>query len=250
MISLIICSIDSARFTAVQAMYKAALGDEPWEMIGVHDAKSLAEGYNHGIARARGDILAFSHDDVELLSPEFPQRLKGHLQRFDLIGVAGTSRLGNSRWICAGPPYIFGQVCHQQPDGRLGVDIYGAPCRTISGIQGLDGLFMAARRAVVEKVRFDEATFNGFHLYDLDFSYQAYLAGFRLAVVNDINFLHQSGGKYDAEWVAQAKRFEAKWRSKMPPIPYYQTQWSAAIVQSREHARELMNPVYWNEPSA
>ena len=40
-----------------------------------------------------------------------------------------------------------------------------------------------------------QVTFDGFHHYDLDFSYSAYRAGFRLAVVNDICIYHASERK-------------------------------------------------------
>jgi GT2 family glycosyltransferase len=245
MISLIICSIDPARFKAVEAMYRGALGDEPWEMVHVNDAKSMAEGYNRGIARAKGDTLIFSHDDVKILSLDFRGRLRRHLEHFDLVGVAGTSRLINGKWVCAGPPYIFGQVCHLKPDGRIGVDIFGAPRRVIGSIQALDGLFFAARRAVIEKIRFDETTFDNFHLYDLDFTYHAHLAGFKLAVANDINFLHHSVGKFDAIWYSYAKRFDEKWRASLQAFPVSISLSAAVVVNSREHAMEVMSPEYW-----
>ena len=41
----------------------------------------------------------------------------------------------------------------------------------VRNVQALDGLFMAARRSVIERVSFDPVTFDGFHGYDLDFSY-------------------------------------------------------------------------------
>ncbi len=42
------------------------------------------------------------------------------------------------------------------------------------GIQALDGVFMAMRRKVATSIPFDEALFDHFHLYDLDFSFRAY----------------------------------------------------------------------------
>jgi GT2 family glycosyltransferase len=247
MISLIICSIDPARFAAVEAMYRSAFGDEPWEMIDIHDARSLAEGYNRGAARSRGQTLIFSHDDIEILSPGFAQRVKSHLERFDLIGVAGTSRLINGYWASAGAPYIFGQVCHVQSDQKVRVDIYGTPRPAVGGIQALDGLFLAARRSLLDKVSFDAVTFDQFHLYDLDFSFAAYRAGFQLGVVNDINILHRSLGKFDHVWAEYGKRFEAKWRAHLHPGPQAMHRWTGVIVQSHEHALEVMNPPYWRE---
>src|SRR5580658_7626534 len=112
MMSLIICSKDAGKLSAVEAMYRIALGSYPWELIAISDAASLAEGYNRGVARSRGETFIFSHDDVEVLSPDFPARLMQHLSTFDLIGVAGTRQVINAAWASVGPPEIFGQVVH------------------------------------------------------------------------------------------------------------------------------------------
>jgi len=248
MISVVICSKDADRYAAVEAMYHAAFGDEPWELIRIPDAQSLAEGYARGVARAKGEQIILSHDDVHILSPQLPQRVRSHLERFDLIGIVGTSRLCNGRWISAGFPYIFGQICHFQPDKRsIFVDVYGAPRRVIRNIQALDGVFMAARRAVFDKVAFDAATFDGFHLYDLDFSYAAYQSGLRLAVANDINLVHFSVGAFGDEYTKYAKRFEAKWAGKLAPLTSTEYQWSGVLLRSSRHALEVMNPPYWDD---
>src|SRR5436305_10032323 len=105
MISVIICSIDPVRFARVCANYRQVLGNEPHEIIGIHDAKGMCEGYNRGLAQARGDIVIFSHDDIEILTPEFATRLKKHLLRFDVVGIAGTLLLVGAGWFNAGPPY-------------------------------------------------------------------------------------------------------------------------------------------------
>src|SRR5271168_4354609 len=123
MISVIICSIDPAKFVAVEAMYRAAMGDEPWELIGIHDARSIAEAYNRGFARSRGETVIFSHDDVEVLNPDFPRRITGHVARFDMIGVAGTDCVIGARWKAAGASHWFGQIAHHWKDGKFLVNI-------------------------------------------------------------------------------------------------------------------------------
>jgi GT2 family glycosyltransferase len=248
MISLIVCSIDAAKFAAVSAMYRVALGEEPFEVIGIHDARSLAEGYNRGVDRARGEILVFSHDDVEILNPDFAGRLKKHLVRYDLVGVAGTSRLLRAFWPAAGIPYIFGQVAHPLADGQIRVDIYGAPRPVVGKIQALDGLFMAARRGVLDRVRFDSETFDAFHLYDVDFSHQVYRAGMAVAVANDINLFHHSHGQFEAEWQKYVERFTAKWARIITPTQSAPFQWAAAIVATKAHALDVMSPWHWNKP--
>ena len=216
-VSVVICSIDAAKFARVSDNYRALYGAREVEIIGIHDARSLAEGYNRGIARARGEHLVLSHDDIEILTPDFADRLDRHLAQFDLIGVAGTTRLVTGKWESAGDPYAFVVICAPVPDsvGYVTVLRGGGPL-VVPGIQALDGVFMAMRREVATAIPFDEALFDHFHLYDLDFSFRAYRAGFALAVCRDIVMIHQSIGKFDAVWADYRRRFETKHRTHLP----------------------------------
>ena len=81
-------------------------------------------------------------------------------------------------------------------------------------MQSLDGVFMAMRRETLGELRFDERTFDGFHFYDLDFSYRAHLAGLRLAVSTDILVLHASEGQFADDW----KRYAARFLGKFPSL--------------------------------
>jgi len=44
MISVVCCSIDPVRAAAIERHYERLLGDEPYEIVAVRDARSLAEG--------------------------------------------------------------------------------------------------------------------------------------------------------------------------------------------------------------
>ena len=80
----------------------------------------------------------------------------------------------------------------------------------VEKIQALDGVFFGMRREVWETVRFDEASFDGFHIYDIDFTYRAHLAGYRLAVPMDLLLIHFSLGGYDLKWQAGNLKFLRK----------------------------------------
>lgn len=247
MFSLIICSKDTEKFSAVETMYSAAFGGADWELIHISDPKSLAEGYNRGVAMSRGEALIFSHDDVEILSPHLPRRLSHHLANFDLIGIAGTRQLINAAWSSAGPPEIFGQVVHPLREGVFSVEIFGAPRPVIDRIQALDGVFLAARRSLLDSIRFDAETFDHFHHYDIDFSYQAYQAGFHVAVANDINLFHQSRGRYDEKWIRSAEKFDQKWLGYYAPRYGARARCCRVTVNSCAEALRIMNPSYWND---
>ena len=247
-ISIIICSVDPQRFEAVRANYRALLGPVSHEIIGIHDASSLCEGYNRGAARASGEILVFSHDDIEIVTADFAARLLDHLGRYDLVGVAGTTRLIGGSWTYAGWPHLRGQVGSRiMKPGSLTVTVYGVQDHAAADVQVLDGVFLAVRREVYERIRFDEKTFDGWHLYDLDFSFSAHLAGFRLAVCHDLCLIHNSLGTYRADWQRYVDRFEAKHRGRLQKGPSQAQRRCSVEVASPEEwrlmAEELISPV-------
>jgi GT2 family glycosyltransferase len=216
-VSVVICSIDAAKFARVTANYRSLYGARDIEIVGIHDARSLSEGYNRGIARSQGELVILSHDDIEILTSDFAARIARHLGEFDLIGIAGTTRLVTGKWESAGDPYAFVLISAPVPEegGYLTVLRGGGPL-VVPRIQALDGVFMAMRREVAASIPFDEALFDHFHLYDLDFSFRAYRAGFALAVCRDILVIHQSMGKFDAVWEKYRRRFDAKHRELLP----------------------------------
>ena len=210
-VSVIVCSVTPAKFERVSANYGALLAGLEHEIIGIHDARSLSEGYNRGIRRARGEILVFSHDDIEILSPDFSAKLANRMAEFDLIGTAGTDLVGGGTWVDSGWPHVFGQIGMPAPSaGRILVTNFVMRGASAAPMQALDGVFLAARREVAERVGFDEQTFDRWHLYDLDFSYSAFRAGFKCAACNDLLIVHESPGNYDALWHQHAKRFITK----------------------------------------
>lgn len=212
LISVIVCSIDDAKRRGIRAHYENLLADAPHEIIQINDAKSLCEGYNRGFAQSSGDILVFSHDDIEITCADFANRLTRHFLTNDVIGIAGTSMLDDAMWFTSGWPHIHGLVVHrlrEPPHFRF--ECF-APTTKDTRLQAIDGVFMAASRRVCQAVAFDEATFDGFHFYDLDFSYRAFRAGFKVAIAQDILIIHDSMGVNDAEWARYAQRFVKKFQ--------------------------------------
>ena len=99
----------------------------------------------------------------------------------------------------------------------------------------LDGVLLAARREVFTAVPFDAETFDGFHLYDVDWSYRASRSGFRLGVASDLLIVHASRGAYDEVWQYYADRFCAKHgagRSPSNPSSFF-----GALLDSADQVR-------------
>lgn len=218
LVSVIICSADPERLARARAQFERSLAGVNHEIVPVQDPESLAEGYNQGLIFSRGEILVFSHDDVQIASPDFAARLLGHLGQADLLGVAGATRVNSPSWLGAGWPHLHGQIAMPAENGQLLVTCYQADGPLVPEAQALDGAFLACRREVAEKLGFDEETFDGWHGYDFDFSFRAHLSGYRCAVASDLLLVHGSAGDFDSpEWRRYAERLLAKHRDRLPP---------------------------------
>jgi hypothetical protein len=242
MFSVVICSISQPKFQAVAGQWQRAMerAGEPWEIVGVGDAKSLCDGYRRGLAASHGEIVVFSHDDIELWSDDFVQRLKHHLATYDVVGVAGTTRLVGANWFESGPPYSVGQVAHYHSNEPCGLMLYGGIRRVVGGIQALDGLLLAFRRPVIEHIGWDAETFTGFHMYDLDATYRAHRAGYKLAVALDLLVCHFSGGSYDARWAQYAQAFLQKHGATLERLPKRRVTPMGVHMNSKEEIRNVM----------
>jgi GT2 family glycosyltransferase len=208
--SLVVCSVDRSRLDECVARYRAAFADEAFDLIVIDDAKSLAEAYNRGITRARGANIVFSHDDAFPISGAFADRLAAHLEQVDVVGIAGATAALSGFWGYAGQPHTHGHVIASAPKGsHVDLLVWGASHRRVDGIRLLDGCMIAARRDVAVAIGFDARRFDGFHLYDADFSFRASAAGHAVAVVSDITLFHHSPGAFDAEWHRYNEKFVA-----------------------------------------
>jgi hypothetical protein len=207
LVSVICCSVTPAKLATLTASLDAALSH--WELVHIGDAQSLAEGYTRGMQRAKGDLLVFCHDDIRILAPDFSQRLRHYLARYDVIGVAGATRFAGPAALWGGPPHSHGWLVYN--DGaRQSIAVSSTRGPVVENAAILDGVFIAARREVAQSVGWDASTFDGFHLYDADFTVRAARAGARMAICQDLMIEHASRGGFDAAWSRYAERFARK----------------------------------------
>jgi protein O-GlcNAc transferase len=241
--SVIICGRDAERREKSQAAFSTLLHDAGFEFIYAKNPYSLASGYNAAVQEATAELMIFCHDDIEILSPDAAVILQRYLSTCDIVGIAGTDHLIAGSWISSGPPHIFGQFAHRHPAGdRFALYVYGV-FDSMPKIQALDGLFLAMRREVLKTIRFDETNFDGFHLYDIDFTFAAYLAGFKIAVALDLFVIHDSGGSYDLNWDFYRRRFIKKYSTHMLEFPTANPTLDQRYLPSREKLLAMMNGV-------
>ncbi len=236
-VSVLICSPSAERAAKAEAMHRRLFAEVPHEIVVIGNARSMAEGYNRALAQARYELVVLAHDDIEILNPDFAARLLRALDRHDLIGIAGTRKLDGGAWHLAGYPQLAGQIGMPSPDDGYVVTLYDVATPETGGLQALDGLFLACRRETALRLAFDADAFDGWHLYDLDFSLRAARAGLDCASCNDLLIVHGSQGRYDENWRKYAERFLAK--HKLQAAAAAQPEFISLGVRSAEEWRLL-----------
>jgi GT2 family glycosyltransferase len=153
------------------------------------------------------DWLVLCHNDLVVESNNLLERIIA--PGYDVVGLAGASNvkiMSPALWhIMALPRTLRGAVAHNTENNTKQVTSFGPyPARCVI----MDGLFLAIKRNVFEKVRFDESNPASFHFYDLDYTLECHNAGFKIGV-GDILVTHQSPGLEGAtpEWLAGEKWF-------------------------------------------
>lgn len=163
-----------------------------------HNKMSIAKAYNKAIdfcIKEGVDYLVLCHDDV-ILENVTEVKLLENFDQFDMFGVAGATQCKLEKpalWHLMGGGFgsgnLHGAVSHLQGNTK-GMTSFGSyPHRAVM----VDGVFMAIKRKVFEKVRFDEKCPAKWHMYDLDYSMSAHKEGFKVGV-SDILITHASPG--------------------------------------------------------
>jgi hypothetical protein len=238
-ISVVTCSTDDARFDAMAKSYASALAGWPRDIVRIDDAKSIAEGYTRGVAAARGEVIVFSHDDVEIIASDLGDRLVRRLADCDVLGVAGATRANGPAWSFAGWPFLHGLVIYPAAQGYR-VTVYSRTAPLARSIRVMDGVLLAMRREIALRIGWDGQTCDGFHGYDVDFTLRASQAGLRLGVASDLGLVHRSYGSFEDDWEATARKLMAK-HPQLNGEPGAETGPVARIVPSARHAMALVD---------
>ncbi len=225
MISFIVCSVRADQQAALSENLDATVGVE--HEVLVHDNRQagwgLARVYNHLAGRARHPLLCFLHEDVRFRSaPGWGRELTtfyaGHPEA-GVVGFAGSQVKSRteSGW---GTLLKYNRVNLLQHDQHGGLNQgrlvqHNPDQQSFSRVVVLDGLCLFASREVWGSNRFDEATYPGFHLYDLDFSTQ--VAQTRANYVcHTVLPEHFSAGSFGEPWRVGSKAYHQKWKERLP----------------------------------
>jgi GT2 family glycosyltransferase len=187
--------------------------------LAFENRRGLPEIYNARISAGdNNDILVFIHDDVWIDDYFLADRVIEGLRTYDVIGIAGNRRrvphqpawgFLNTRltWDDWDGANISGSIAQgKSPFGPVAA--FGA---VPADCELLDGVFLAARKAVLtaNEVLFDPRF--DFHFYDMDFCRSARQRGLRLGTW-PICLTHQSSGAFGtAKWHEKYRAYIEKW---------------------------------------
>jgi GT2 family glycosyltransferase len=136
--------------------------------------KSAAEALNYGGGQAKGEYIVFVHQDMWLASDSFleeAERVLATIPDLGIAGVAGQTESGRSwgercRWSIEEADELL------PLEGRESVQIPEV-------VQTLDECLLAVPRAVFERLKFDEETFDGWDCYGADYCLSVRKLGLR-----------------------------------------------------------------------
>ena len=186
----------------------------------ISGAKSIFSAYYGALQKidpTEDDIMIFCHDDIEIREHpgNFLNKLKEALSTPEagFAGAAGTFCLGQdsvwweqNRWKAG---KHRGKVVHLNKQNQEYETYYGPP----GDVVVLDGLFLAAKRKVLEDIGLQKPEFfeGEWDFYDIYYTSQAFLKGYTNRVL-DLNILHNSRGELVGRdsWHKNREAFSSK----------------------------------------
>jgi len=244
MISIIICSRFSDVSTDLKENIQSTIGIE-YELIVIDNSEkkySIFQAYNEGVIRAKYPYLCFMHDDILFHKTDWGKKTVAHLENHEigLIGIAGSHyvpRLPGAHWSSG----ISSCHIHHKIEGKTYVESYRYTDNHDSSLKAVivDGLWMCTSKKVMERIRFDEITFSGFHCYDSDISLQILKLNYEVRIVFDIDIEHFSLGIRNKVWLENLFIFFKKWENELPISVFELTEFKKSEA-NYTNAREII----------
>lgn len=223
MISIIICNRQSELDPTLAHSIHTTVGVE-YEIVTIDNSTgrySIFEAYNEGVARAKGDILCFMHDDICFRSNCWGKTVEesfANNAQMGALGVAGGHFMPNCpcSWsTCKTTSFHVWQTNRDGSTTEYGCTDYSNGKRLVE-VACLDGLWMCIRRSLFDTIRFDDKTFSGFHCYDSDICMQVLSASYSVNVTFDIDIQHHSNGACNQQYYDNLELWHKKWHSHLP----------------------------------
>ena len=198
MLSIIISSYQPHYYQALEKNIAETIGI-PYEVIKVDNPgkMGICEAYNHGAQKAQYDYLLFLHEDVLFETQNWGLILTQLLSKKSIgcVGLAGGDYVSTYPlpWWQNKERRFFhlNQILPNGSEQKLRI-------HENKNVVFLDGVFIACRRNIFLETRFSDYL-QGFHGYDMDFSWRASQTHQNI-VSHEITLTHFSAGHPNIEW--------------------------------------------------
>ncbi len=220
MISIIICSINSALFDQVSKSIAETIGID-YELIQIDNTITnygICKAYNLGANKAKFPYLCFLHEDILIRSNNWGTEIVKFFEQNQQVGVVGVAGSEYKSLV----PSVWAQGLYNTDHANLiqhyrkTVSMHKETAgNQFSEVKTLDGVLLFTTAKVWEKHPFDEVTFDKFHCYDLDFCLQIG-QHYQLFVYNNLLIEHFSSGSLNKDWVHYSIKLAEKWSNLLP----------------------------------
>ncbi|RZM04425.1 MAG: hypothetical protein EOO88_56000, partial [Pedobacter sp.] len=175
MISIITCVRHTERIEPLRRHIESTIGVQH-ELIAIDNSTnqySIFQAYNKGVELSRFPFLLFMHDDIWYHTDDWGKKLAAHFTdpQTGATGICGTPYIAWNAggWWSPGEGYLH--ILQSQKRGMEPEMQEFAPSNNyqpFGQVVALDGVWFCIRKELFDKIRFDDKTYNGFHLYDVD----------------------------------------------------------------------------------
>lgn len=167
----------------------------------------LVAAYQKGYEtnRTSDDILAFIHDDVQMLEP-FADRVEAEFAdpKVAIVGLGGAKGIGTDDLYRT--PYKIQQL--QRIDymsNQTDAEIHGKRFTGACDVAVVDGFFMAVRTSFLDEIGGFKWFPHRFHCYDVALGLMAHRHGYKVRIVG-VSCTHHGGGtSTTADYVQDCK---------------------------------------------
>lgn len=263
MISIIICSRKVDISDELKTNIATTIGCE-YELCVIDNSSNsynIFTAYNEGVKRAKGDVLCFVHEDVVFHTDNWGVDVTDlFLENCNIgaVGVVGGQYLSRNKvaWWDASP--MIGEIIQGSTDkfGKYSAifDSNGR-VKNVTDVVAVDGCFLCIRASLFHNnIRWDDVSYKGFHLYDVDIAMQIIDKGYRVCICPGLLIEHKSRGCANGAYYDALNVFCCKWESKLPMyrgIEYKrnEVEWRERITDSIILQRILENRIHKLEKS-
>lgn len=134
---------------------------------------SAAAAYNAAITESDSEYFVFVHQDIRFDDNKFLYKLIEDIDnnRSAIFGLCGT-KIENNRY------NTYSNVYHGLQNCNIGKNI-----DKVLQVEGLDEIFVAFHRNILKIIKFDENTFDGWHVFVEDLCIQVKLNSIKVYIV-------------------------------------------------------------------